>query len=149
MASDVIAWSSAHADRRNEHFGWHFLADCALIEGSFEESLELYRKSLGLAQAVGDRLEMGFEVQGIAMSLAALGDARQALVLGGATEVERERLGVDPHMRFWDALIERFLGGARRALGPGAADRAWVEGRSLSFDDAMALALNARRGPLR
>jgi serine/threonine protein kinase len=67
----------------------------------------------------------------------------------GATEAERERLGVDPHMRFWDALLERFLGGARRAVGVEAANRAGKEGRALSFEDGMSLALNATRGPLR
>jgi hypothetical protein len=45
-----------------------FLADCALIEGHCSESLTLYQESLRHAQAIGDRLEMSFEVQGVAMS---------------------------------------------------------------------------------
>jgi hypothetical protein len=41
---------------------------------------------------------------------------------------------------FWDALLERYLGAARRQLGPNA-DAVWEEGRRMSFDDAVELAL--------
>jgi hypothetical protein len=47
------------------------------------------------------------------MSLAGLGDARSAHFLGAAVRAEFARLGVDPHMRFWDALLERYLAAAR------------------------------------
>ena len=41
MATQIIEFSSAHGDERNEHFGWHFLADCALVEDKCGESLGL------------------------------------------------------------------------------------------------------------
>jgi tetratricopeptide (TPR) repeat protein len=46
MALEIIDFSEAHDDKRSEHFGWHFLADCALIQGNCSESLNLYRRSL-------------------------------------------------------------------------------------------------------
>jgi non-specific serine/threonine protein kinase len=141
MASEIIAYAQAHADRRSEHFGWHYLADCALIEGKCDASLALYQQSLALAQALGDRLETSFEVQGIAMSRAGLGDAELGLRLAASAKAEWERIGVDLHIRFWDELLERYLGQARRALGAEAADRAWREGKRLAFDEAIAIAL--------
>jgi non-specific serine/threonine protein kinase len=141
IAGEIVAFSTAHGDRRSEHFGHHFLADCALIERKYDEALTRYRTSLTLAQAIGDRLEMSFEVQGIAMSLAGLGDHAGALRLAGATQAEWDRLGADPHMRFWDALLEREIGAARRALDEGAAARAWAEGRALTFDECCRIAL--------
>jgi len=84
----------------------------------------------------GDRVETGFEVQGVAMSLAGLGRAREGHVLAAAVRAEMARLGVDPHMRFWDALLERYLGGAGRELGADAAEAAVREGAVIEFDVA-------------
>jgi hypothetical protein len=143
MASEIIAFSKPRGDRRSEHFGWHYLADCALIEGNCDESLALYRQSLLLAQTLGDRLEISFEVQGVAMSLAGLGDPELALRLAASAKAEWERIGVDIHIKFWDALIERYLGGARNILGFEAADHIYEEGRLIPFDSAVAVALKA------
>jgi predicted ATPase len=143
MAADIIGFSQAHADRRSEHSGWHYLADCALIEGQCADSIDLYRQSLLLARETGDRLEMGFEIHGIAMSLSGLGDAERALRLAGAVEAEWARLGAGVQVRFWDALLERYLGQARRTLGSDAATRAWNEGRAMPYDTAIADALEA------
>jgi hypothetical protein len=93
------------------------------------------------AQAIGDRLEMSFEVQGVAMSLAGLGRPDEAVRLAEAAYAEWARLGVDLHLRFWDALIEKYVGGARRVIGDAASARRREEGRALPFDEAMAAAL--------
>ena len=50
------------------------------------------------------------------MSLAGLGQSDPALRLAGAVKAECERLGVDPHMRFWDELLAQYLGKAIEAL---------------------------------
>jgi tetratricopeptide (TPR) repeat protein len=137
MAQQIIEFSSAHGDERNEHFGWHFLADCALVEHNCDESLDLYRRSLVLARKGGDRLEISFEVQGVAMSLSGLGDAARALRLAGAAHVEWKRLGIDLHIRFWDELLNEYLGRARRRLDGAEAERAWDVGMRMSFDAAI------------
>jgi hypothetical protein len=143
MADEIITFSSSRGDLCNEHFGWHFLADCALIEGKCSESLRLYQKSLALAQAMGDRLETSFEVQGVGMSLGGLGKPRDALRLVSAAKAEWQRIGVDLHIKFWDQLLDRYLGMAREGIDPSAADLAWSEGSGIVFDQAIALALGA------
>ncbi|HET9788956.1 MAG TPA: hypothetical protein VFP47_17590, partial [Pyrinomonadaceae bacterium] len=166
MAQEIIEFAEAHNDKRSEHFGWHYLADCELILGNCKESLSLYQKSLTLAHAIGDKVEISFEVQGVAMSLAGLGlasitiphfpvsprprasspAAHVAVQLAGAVKAEWDRLGVDIHVRFWDALLDRYLGAARRALGTEDFDREWNKGRELLFDDAVMLALDIEAG---
>ncbi len=143
IAEEIIAFTRARGDRRNQHFGWHFLADCALIDGKCGESLALYQESLRHAQAIVDRLEMSFEVQGVAMSLAGLGRLEPAVRLAAAAKAEWERLGVDLHLRFWDALLDRYVGAAERSLGESAAARIRGEGSAIPFDQAMALAAAA------
>ena len=140
LAKEIIEFAAVHPDIRNEHFGWHFLADCALIEGDCEASLPLYQKSLGLAREMGDRIEISFEIQGVAMSLAGLGDHAEALRLFAATNAELERMGAEIHIRFWDALVERFIGRARTELAT-EADLHLGEGRAMTFADATARAL--------
>ena len=97
----------------------------------------------------GDRLEISFEVQGVAMSLAGLGDAVPALRLAGAVHAEWKRLGVDLHIRFWDVLLNEYLGRARRGLAAAEADRAWDVGTKMSFDAAIddALRLSTTGAP--
>ena len=140
LAQELLEHSDG--DPRTEHFACHFLADCALIRGDSEEAEQRYRQSLRVALPLGDVFEASFEVQGVAMAAAGKGDAERALRLGGAVEALWESLGTAVHVAFWDALLERYLGGARAQLGA-RAEEVWAEGRSLEFDDAVALALGS------
>jgi predicted ATPase/class 3 adenylate cyclase len=130
----------AAGDPRTEHFAYHFLADCALIRGDPEEAGARYRQSLQAALPLGDIVETSFEVQGVAMSEAAVGDPHRALVLAAAVEALWESLGVSFSIGFWNALLERYLAPASASLADEyGAIRA--EGRTLTFDDAVELAL--------
>jgi hypothetical protein len=131
----------AHGDPRTEHYAFHFLADCALIRGDPAEAENLYRESLRAALPLGDVIETSFEVHGVAMAAAGLGDAERALRLAGAVEALHESLGTSFHVAFWDALLERYLGPAREQLGV-EGDAVRAEGRALAFDDAVTIALH-------
>lgn len=141
-AADILRFSRAHGDLRSEHSAWHYLADCALLEEDFEQALRSYRTSLELARRIGDRLETAFEVQGVAMALSGLGQARRAQMLAGAIEAEFTRLGADIRIRFWDALLEKYRARATQALGDPAAAAAWREGEGMAFEEAVAWALD-------
>ncbi len=126
-------------DPRSEHFAFHFLADCALIRGDTEEAGRRYRESLRAALPLGDVIETSFEVQGVAMAAAGT-DPHNALRLAGSAAALWESLGVSISVPFWDELLERYIGGAREAVGP-EAEAVWAEGHALAFDDAVELAL--------
>jgi predicted ATPase/class 3 adenylate cyclase len=129
----------AGEDPRTEHFAYHFLADCALIRGDTVEAEERYRQSLKAALPLGDVIETSFEVQGVAMAVAGSGDPERALRLAASVEALWESLGISMSVAFWDALLDRYIGGARRQVGE-KADAIWAEGRALPFDDAVQLA---------
>lgn len=147
IAREIIEFAEVHNDKRSEHFGWHYLADCELILGNCNESLKLYKKSLALANAIGDKIEISFEVQGVAMSLAGLDRTRApsaastAIQLAGAVRAEWDRLGADIHVRFWDELLDRYLGAVQRVLSDEEFEREWLKGRETAFEDAVQLAL--------
>jgi hypothetical protein len=138
ISLDLLA--RAAGDARTEHYAYHFLADCALIRGDPEEAGTRYRHSLRAALALSDVVETSFEVQGVAMSEAGLGNPRRALVLAGSVEALWESLGLSISIAFWDALLERYLAPARASLGD-EYDAVRAEGRALAFDDAVELAL--------
>jgi predicted ATPase/serine/threonine protein kinase len=138
LSHEILEFSRRAGDRRAEHSGFHYLADCALIEGNGVESLRLYRESLILAAAIGDRMETSFEIEGIGMSLAALGRHSDGIRLIAASRAEWERLGINMKIRFWDALHERFVAPARDALGPVATAAAERAGRGMAFEATVA-----------
>ena len=138
MSRDLL--EMAGGDPRSVHYGFHFLADCALIRGDTDEAEARYRESLRAALPLGDVIETSFEVEGVAMAAAGNGDPERALHLAGAVEALRESLGVSISIAFWDGFRERYLGPARDQLGT-EADAVWAEGRALAFDDAVELAL--------
>ena len=130
----------ADDDPRTEHFAFHFLADCALTRGDREEAGKRYRESLRAALPLDDVIETSFEIQGVAMAAAGTGDPQRALLLAASVEALWESLGTWISIDFWDALLEKYIGGAREALGPDA-HALWAEGRAMSFEDAIELAL--------
>jgi len=144
MAHEAIAAAKATRDLHSEHFAHHFVADCSLIRGECDTALPRYRRALELAMELGDRAETAVEIQGVAMSLAGMKQAARALRLGGAAAAELDAVAVDlSGITFWNALLQRFFGQARAALGDDAAAAAWKEGRHTGFDYAVALALDS------
>ncbi|HSP08480.1 MAG TPA: NB-ARC domain-containing protein [Candidatus Dormibacteraeota bacterium] len=141
LAQELLTRGRRSNDLVAIHNGFHYLADVALIEGDCETAEAAYRDSLLAILKVGDQLETSFEIQGGAMAAAGLGRASRALVLGGAMEMAWERLGADVEVRFWTGLMNRYFGMARTQLGPEAAAATWLEGRAMSFDDAVRYAL--------
>jgi tetratricopeptide (TPR) repeat protein len=142
MSREIIEFSKQHNDKRSEHFGWHYLADCELILGNCDESLQLYKQSLKLAQALGDKVEIGCEVQGVAMSLAGLGKKELAIRYAAAVRAEWDRIGVDIQVPFWDALLDRYVGVAKRSMEVRHFEKEWSKGRNMSFDEVVSLALS-------
>jgi len=127
-----------------EHFAHHFLGDCALIEGDFAGAQDRYRRSLDVAWRSGDQVESCYELQGMAMAAAGLGQADRALKLAGAAEAHLRALGIDDTMGFWAALLDTHIGKARAQLGNGATG-AWDAGQRLGFDRAVDEALAERQ----
>jgi hypothetical protein len=140
-AAEILAYCKVHPNTRSEHLAFHYMADCALIEQRFADSLQLYRESLRLALILDDHVEIGFETQGIAMSLAGLGAARAALLLVSGIAADWARVGAGVTVRFWGALLDRHIGSARARLGD-EADAVCDEGRALPFEDVIRLAMH-------
>jgi hypothetical protein len=141
LAERGLAFALAHEDLRSAYSGHHLLGDCAMIRGDCELAQQRFRESLRVVWELGDRFHACDELDGLAVALAACGDARRGLRLAAAAAahfssfiVERDKVA------FWATLRERHLGRARTELGT-EAEAVWEEGRRLSLERAIEEAL--------
>ena len=140
LSRELLERTADGGDGFAEHLAYHFLGDCALIQGDAEAAAGWYVKSLAAAWATGNRLETALELQGAAMAAAGCGRAAEALRLAGAAHAALESAGLDyTTVAFWSALLDRYLGPARAEDG----DDRWNEGLALPLEDAVSLVLDA------
>ena len=83
------------------------------------------------------------------MSLAGLGKNELALRFAAAVRAEWDRIGVDIRVRFWDALLERYIGAAKQSMAVEDFERESSKGRNLPFDEAVTLGLGQVASPSR
>jgi hypothetical protein len=105
----------------------------------------LHEESLLLCRELGDRLIGSESIEGLACVAGAGGGAERAARLFGAAEALREAAGYQqaPRAR---SLREPYLAAARSQVGDTAWAEAWEEGRSMTFEEAIAYALEKGAG---
>jgi predicted ATPase/class 3 adenylate cyclase len=119
----------------------HYLADCAQHRRDYALA-EQYRVSvLESALTTGDEGQQPIEVFGLAMIAGGLGRDEDAVRLEGAVEARWEELGIGSRPRVLETWRERDLGAARARLGEARAAALYEEGRAMSWDEALELAL--------
>jgi hypothetical protein len=146
LSRQLLELGRERGDLRAEHFGHHFLGDCALIRGDCDEAEDLYKASLRAALPLGDLLETSFEVQGVGMSAVGKGDWERGLRLAAAGSAVWESIGATLSVPFWNALLDRYITAARQRFGS-EAEVIWAEGHAMPFEDAVTLALGSDSVP--
>ena len=98
------------------------------------------------AQRMGNAVETAVELQGVAMAAAGTGDPELGIRLNAAAEATFAAIGFVFDVPSWTALLDRYLGPARDALGErtDAIDR---DGRSLALEDAVREGLERSASP--
>ena len=127
-------------DRRGIALSLGNLAGLAFEQRDFGAVRALGTESLTIARELGDMRQVAYLLEGLAGVAAALGDVLHAARVWGAAERLRETIGT-PVSGFGGLDRDETVAAARAALGEDAFDRAWKEGRELSGDEAVALAL--------
>jgi predicted ATPase len=117
-----------------DNLGW-----AALMRGDQQQAKSLHEESLELSWELGDKLVAAESLEGLACS-AATGEEERVARLFGAAETLRESVGYRqaPRER---ALRQPFLDAARSRLEEATWGAAWAEGRAMTFEDAIAYAL--------
>ena len=100
----------------------------------------LLEASLALRRDLGDRRGVALSLEGFALLAAALGQPRRGTQLWGAADSLRQAIG-ETRWPVEQAEYEQSIVTLRAALGEEGFAAAWAEGRVLSLDAAVALAL--------
>jgi non-specific serine/threonine protein kinase len=118
------------------------LAFLAQHEGDHLRSLNAARHALQIARDMNNRGEMAWGLPLIAGSLAALGQAERAAQLLGMSRAFQERLG-SYIMPADQQEFDRIRAEVRTQLGQSAFEAAIADGRKMTLDQAIALALES------
>jgi predicted ATPase len=117
------------------------LAWLAVTQGRVQDALPQLRESLGIKREVGDRIEMAIGVCSAARALAALGRVGTATRLLSCFEALAEETGGGEG---WvTRMKDETLATIRTQLDEAAFANAWEQGRALTADEAIALALES------
>jgi len=117
------------------------LGQVAYEQGDYPAARALDEESLAIRRELGDRIGIFYALEGLAAVVASLRDSLRAARIWGATERLRAEIGT-PRPQNEMPSYDRYVAAARIASGDDAAfDSAWQEGRCLTLDQAIGLAL--------
>jgi predicted ATPase/class 3 adenylate cyclase len=119
----------------------HYLADCAMHRRDYALAKGHYARKVEAWLVTGDVVGQTFDVLGLAMATAGLGRDEDALRLEAAIDAEWKELGIAARPRVLERWRERDLGAARVRLGELRATAAAEEGRRMTWEQALDLAL--------
>src|SRR5215211_7506518 len=132
--------NSGHLQYALDNLGW-----AALMRGDEQQAEALHQECLALSRQLGDKLVAAEALDGLACSASTRGEAERVARLFGAAEALREAVGYQQEPREL-ALREPYLAVARPRLSETAWNAAWGKGRRLSFEEAIAYALEKTSG---
>jgi predicted ATPase/class 3 adenylate cyclase len=126
----------------------HYLSDCAMDRRDYTLAEQHRLQALEIALRIGDVMQQTIEVLGLAFTAAGLGRDEDALRLEGAIDAKWKELGVSHAPPLSEAWRQRDLVPARARLGEPQASTAFDEGREMTWDQAIELALASQVAPL-
>ena len=124
--------------------GDHYLSDCAMLRRDYTLAEQHRLSALGTTLVIGDVMQQTIEILGLAFTAAGLGRDEDALRLEGAVDAKWKELGVSHAPPLSEAWRERDLDPARARLGETRATAAFDEGRAMTWDQAIELALGTK-----
>jgi predicted ATPase/class 3 adenylate cyclase len=117
------------------------LGSMAHDEGDYSAARAQIEESLAIRSELGDRRGIAHSLEGLAAVVATLGDSLCAARIWGAAERLRREIGSPPPPNELPRYCQ-CVAAARAALGDDATfDRAWQDGRALTVEQAIELAL--------
>ncbi len=123
----------------------HYLSDCAMHRRDYTLAEQHRLSALETALTSENVMQQAIEIFGLALTAAGLARDEDALHLEGAVDAKWKELGVPVDvLPFFAAWRERDLGAARARLGEPRANAAFDEGRAMTWDQAIELAVGQK-----
>ena len=132
----------AIGDAENEQWALESLSSVATKEGRHRDALPMLGEAYRLARDSGDPAAVDMNLVRFGNALAFAGKSETAARVLGLSNVIHEELG-QPDENWFAAIREHAIEQARAELNDAAFNEAWTEGRRMTADRAVALALDA------
>lgn len=143
----VVLWqeSLTLSQKLGDNFGIAFalsaLGEAARRQGDYKQAVIHFQKALTLMGEQDSKVEIPFAVEALAITVAEQGDPERAARLWGAAEALREAIHA-PLPSSYQADYAPYLKAARTALGEEVFTAIWAEGRALTLEQTIALAMS-------
>jgi tetratricopeptide (TPR) repeat protein len=146
LVEEGLATFRAAGEQIGASWALRYLAQIACDEGDHKSATSLLRESLAVSHGLGDRRHVAQLLDAFGEVAAAQMQPEHALCLTGAADSLRQAIG-SALAPFDRARVYRWLEPAKQVLGE-TAETAWREGRSMSFEQAVAYALEQPDTPV-
>ncbi len=140
LLTDSLILSTEVGDKYRIAFALRGLGTVALRRGDLDEAAAHYGKGLALSREVNEGWVTQDCLVGLAGVACALGYCRRAAQLFGAAEALRDTLGLR-RVAADERDREQRVSAARAALGNEAFSVAWAEGRAMTLEQAVEIAI--------
>jgi predicted ATPase/class 3 adenylate cyclase/Tfp pilus assembly protein PilF/DNA-binding XRE family transcriptional regulator len=142
LFEESLALSRRIGDKSTIAFALLGLGRIAHTRGDYGQAASLHQEGILISHGIGAAHDAAAGLEELAWTTAARGHYKRAALLGGAAEALRQDLGMRLP-RNQQAGHAEAVGAMRAVLGEEAFAAAWAEGRALSLEEAIALALAA------
>jgi len=142
MHEDLLRRARVARDEQMEGRSLAALARVATDQGRFQDAFALLKDAYRIDREYGDPFEIAFDLVLFARILAFAERAESAARLLSRSEALREELD-GTYAGWMMALKEETLAAIRAQLDEAAFAEAWEQGRTLTLDEAVALALDS------
>ena len=118
----------------------------ALSRGDHDGATPLFEEGVMLSEQVGDRANVAYCLEGLAMVAGARGQAERSARLFGVAEGLHEAVGVPVYIYYelHRSLYERTMTAVHSRLREGVFEEARAEGRAMTFEQAVTYALEGK-----
>jgi len=145
LLEEALAQSRKRGDRLGTYTALYFLAQIALARGDHSAATRILKEGVALAAQVGPRGGLVYLLEGLAAAAKARGEAERSARLFGVGQglLQVLEAPVYKHYRPKRSLrpLERTMAAVRSSLGEEAFEEARSEGQAMSFEQAVAYAL--------
>ena len=117
------------------------LGELARDQGEYVRALGFYREALGLVQGSPGKRVVTELIEALGIAAIGVGQAVRGVRLLGASEAQRERIGLRFRLAMTEAALAPAVAAARESLGEPAFAATWAAGRTLQPGQAVAEAL--------
>jgi predicted ATPase/DNA-binding XRE family transcriptional regulator len=143
-AEEALGVTRRSGDRLGANVALYTLAEAAWASDEHGRAARYFREALVLASEAADKTSSAYCVRGLAAVAEARGQQRRGARLLGAAEALLEAAGLPIYVTADHDLYQRVASAARERLG----ERAWTvardEGRAMTFEEAVAHALERK-----